>query len=158
MKRFVTAPLILAVALAASPASAQERRHGNHDRGAMKQRIAEKIGLTDVQRTQLEQLRAADSEGIKAARQAVKEKRQALEDAMMADPPNQGAVDARRADLSQAHNEMVRQMTNSRMKALQILTPQQREQLRQMRLEMRNRRGEKRGKFGERSGAPDATN
>ena len=158
MKRFATAPLILALTLSVSPASAQERRHGHHDRGMMKQRIAEQIDLTEAQRSQLEQLRAADSEGLKAARLAVKEKREALEDAMMAEPVNQGAVDARRAELSQAHNEMVRQMTDSRLKAMQILTPQQREQIKQMRLEMRKKFEGRRDRGAGKQLVPKASN
>ena len=146
MKRFAVAPLILVLALVAGPTSAQERRHGRGDRAQMRDRIAEKLGLTDAQRTQLEQQRTADGEAIKAARQAVQEKRQALEDAMISDPSNQNAIDMRRAELAQAQGEMVRQSTASRTRALQVLTAEQREMLKQIRTEMRNRREAGRGR------------
>lgn len=108
------------------------KRHGRgHD--GMFGRMAESIGLTDDQRTRIEEIRKADSEALKAARTAMSEKRRSLEQAINAEPANQSAIDAQINELSAAQTEMMRLSTGTRLKVLQVLTPEQRTKMRESR-------------------------
>ena len=107
-------------------------RHGRAH-GQMFGRAAELIGLTDEQRTRIEEIRKADGEAHKAARSNVAEKRRSLEEAMVADPVSQATVDSLILELSAAQTEMMRLSTGTRMKVMQVLTPEQRTKLKEAR-------------------------
>lgn len=105
-----------------------ERGHGR-----MFDRAAELIGLTDEQRTRIDEIQKADGEAIKAARSVTVEKRRSLEEALTAEPVNQAAIDARILELSAAQTEMMRLTTGTRVKVMQVLTAEQRTKLREAR-------------------------
>lgn len=107
-------------------------RHGR-GRGRMFGRAAELIGLTDEQRTRIDEIRKADGEAIKAARTATIEKRRSLEEALSAETVDQSAVDARILELSASQTEMMRLTSATRVKVMQVLTAEQRTKLREAR-------------------------
>ncbi len=107
-------------------------RHGR-GHGRMFGRAAELIGLTDEQRTRIDEIRKADGEAIKAARSVTVEKRRSLEEALTAETVNQSAVDARILELSAAQTEMMRLTSATRVKVMQVLTAEQRTKLREAR-------------------------
>ena len=138
---------LFAVALACPAVMAQERGGRHHGGGMMRERFVEQLGLTEEQRTQIREIREAAGETFRTLHQSVGEKRRALEEAMLADPNNQGAIDAASATLATARAELERHAQATQQRVYQVLTPQQREQLRTMRAE----RGD-RGEFGGRGG------
>ncbi|MBK6316449.1 MAG: Spy/CpxP family protein refolding chaperone [Blastocatellia bacterium] len=109
------------------------RGGGRHGRGGMFGRAAELIGLTDEQRTRIDEIRKADGEAHKAARSNVAAKRRSLEEAMAAEPVSQSTVDSMILELSAAQTEMMRLSTGTRMKVMQVLTPEQRTKLKEAR-------------------------
>lgn len=113
-------------------------RHGRAH-GQMFGRAAELIGLTDEQRTRIEEIRKADGEAHKAARNNVAEKRRSLEEAMAAEPVSQATVDSLILELSAAQTEMMRLSTGTRMKVMQVLTAEQRAKLKEARSAHRGR-------------------
>ena len=151
MRKFAFGPLAVALAVAAVlftiPALAQtagdatagggEGRRGRHQRrGAeMRERFAQELNLTQEQRDRIDQIRQADGEALRAARQDFVEKRRALQDAMLSDPSNQSAIDARTQDVNAARTELQRRAMDTQRKVYQVLTPEQRERVRQMRAE-----------------------
>jgi Spy/CpxP family protein refolding chaperone len=158
MMRKLTVALF-AVALvcpAVLPASAQERgegrRHGRHHGGMMREHIAEALGLTEEQRTRIREIREADGEAMRTLHQTVADKRRALEAAMLADPNNQGAIDAASNELAAARTELERHGQAMQQKVYQVFTPEQRERLRAMRAERGDRgdRGERLKRHGAR--------
>jgi periplasmic protein CpxP/Spy len=132
---------IFAVALSCAavlPVSAQGRegrRHGRHHDGMMRERFAEQLGLSEEQRTRIREIREAEGETFRTLHQSVAEKRRALEEAMLADPNNQGAIDAASSALAAARTELERHGQATQQKVYQVFTPEQRERLRAMRAE-----------------------
>jgi Spy/CpxP family protein refolding chaperone len=108
-------------------------RHQGRGHGRMFGRAAELIGLTDEQRTRIDEIRKADGESLKAARGVMSEKRRSLEEAVLAEPVNQAAIDARINEFSAAQTEMMRLSTGTRLKVMQVLTAEQRTKLREAR-------------------------
>jgi len=102
-------------------------------------RAAELIGLTDEQRTRIEEIRKADAAALEAAHTAMAEKRRSLEEAINAEPANQATIDSLINELSVAQTEVTRVSTGTRLKVLQVLTPDQRTKLREAREQHRSR-------------------
>ena len=119
-------------------AQAEGRSPGKGE-GGFHNRMGEALGLTAEQQTRLDEIRNADREALRAARQNVAAKRRALDEAIMADTVDQGLVETRTRELSEAHDAMVRLMTAHTIRTREVLTPEQRERARTM----RNERGER---------------
>jgi len=134
-----------------SPRRGMRDGRGPRDRrGPFFGRAAALLGLTDEQRTRIEEIHKANGEAMRAAHDALRAKRQALDEAMSAEPANQATIDARIADVSAAHAAMLKQMTATRMQMLQVLTPDQRTRLRDAGKEPRGPKGP--GRHGRRGG------
>jgi Spy/CpxP family protein refolding chaperone len=155
MRKYVPAPLAAALACAAvlsivpvlaqtpgaTPAAPAEKADASRRdrRAAKRERIAQELGLTAEQRARMEQIRETDREALRTAHRDVAAKREALRDAMLADPTNQAAIDARANELAAARAEMQRRALATEQRVLQVLTPEQRERARQMRGERAGR-------------------
>lgn len=146
----LAAALVVASALSLTPVfAAQSGGSGNHPRAGMRgerrammrDRIVQELGLTAEQQNRIQQIRDTQREALQAARQNTSEKRRALQDAMLADPNNQGEIEARRSDLNAARSETIRLMQNMQQQIFQVLTPEQRDKLREMRSEHQGHRG-----------------
>jgi protein CpxP len=124
---FITIPVL---------AQGEGRRRGHE---AFRGRMAEALGLTAEQQSQLEEIRKADRETLRAARQRVHEARRALEEALAAETVDQALVETRTRELSEANDAMTRAMTEHTLRVREVLTPEQREKLRTMREGWRDR-------------------
>lgn len=142
--------LCVSTGMAQSAASEPEQHgHGRHHGKAFKHhgfglgfsgRHAEALGLTEDQRKRLEEIHVEEREALKALHQQLMDKRRALEDALATDPVNRGTVDLLVQELGTAHENILRKQTDMRIRMLEVLTPDQREQLRTKRDEFRQRR------------------
>jgi protein CpxP len=158
--RLVSAGVAVAVlsvgtAFAQDPAPEQPGFHGKrHMRGfkghgGMGMRFSEALGLTEAQKQQIEEIRKADGDRMREMHQTLAEKRRALEDALATYPVNRATVDALVTEIGTAQTEMMRHQTELRIKMLDILTPEQRQKM----TEMRGERGNRGGKLRMRRGA-----
>ena len=101
----------------------------------MRERFAAELGLTEEQQARIGEIREANGETARTLREAVGAKQRALEEAMLSDPNNQGAIDAASSALANARAELERHGQATHQKILQVLTPEQRERLKAMRAE-----------------------
>src|SRR5262249_9742208 len=92
------------------------------------------------QKARVDEIRAANRNAFRAARQSVAEKRKALDDTMLSDPSNKAALDAALDELRAARDEIQRLALAVRQQIYELLTPEQREQVRAMRAERAERR------------------
>ena len=122
------------------------KRHmrGFKGHGGMGMRHAEALGLTEDQKQRLAEIHKADGERMRQVHQTLAEKRRALDDALATYPVNRAAVDALIVEIGAAQTEMMRHQTEMRIQMLEVLTPEQRQKM----SEMRGKRGE-RGNRGE---------
>ena len=135
---FILLTVMTVFSATAGFAQGEGRRQGKGD-GRFGNRMSEALGLTADQQTRLDEIRSADREALRAARQSVVAKRRALDEALMADTVDQGLVETRTRELSEAHDAMVRLMTAHTIRTREVLTPEQRERARTMRGERRER-------------------
>ncbi len=141
MNRITVRPLAVALACAAVfstvPVFASAQKPDR--RAAARERVGKELGLTDDQRARIDEIRTADRDAFRAARQTVAEKRKALNAAMLADPSNQTEIDERLGELNVARTEIQRLALSARQRIYQVLTPEQRERVRAMQAERRER-------------------
>src|SRR5689334_4407900 len=100
--------LTMAVALVAvtltSPAAFAEQGRGRGDRGERGAAAAQKLGLTDQQKDQIKAIREQNRPALREAHEALRARRQALQDAMTATTVDPNLVETRRRELSAAHD------------------------------------------------------
>ncbi len=136
MKKFVIA---LAMAATASMAFAGPGAHGSRhgDGAAHMERFAQKLGLTDAQKEQIKQIHQADFEKNKQLYTDFRSKRQEYRQLKQANDP--------RADEVKGQLQAMKDQVQAARKAtheqiLNVLTPEQRQQLEQWRAERGQRR------------------
>ena len=156
------AALGCAVALSGATAFAQEptpdatpregkfmKRHGR-GHGGFGMRHAEALNLTDAQKQQMQEIRRAEGEAMRTLHDSLAEKRRALEAALAAEQVNRATVDSLVQEIGAAQTELLRRQTELRLKMHEVLTPEQREQMRTQREQMRQRRDGMRDRMRER--------
>lgn len=117
-----------------------------HGKGAMHGRMAEKLGLTDAQKTQVKELMESFRSENQALLDEMKQTRGELREARQAKDTARAASLAARAEEQRAALKTRREAQHEKM--LQLLTPEQRTEMQQMHEKMQQRRGakEERGK------------
>jgi Spy/CpxP family protein refolding chaperone len=110
-------------------------------------RMQEKLGLTDEQVTQMEQLRTAQTEKMKDAQQLIKEKREALNEAVESCADEQ-AIRAAATELGNAFGDEAVLRVSYITDVKKILTPEQFEKWQQLRNPHHGLRHEKAGAEG----------
>jgi periplasmic protein CpxP/Spy len=141
MRRIKVAAVLSAIALFLSMTTLSAAPQGRGRRGGAFDRIpSRQLGVTDAQRQQLQSIAQAHRDETNALRQRLDTARAALRQATAAVPLDNALAKQRRADLSavQADRTALRARVHAEM--LQVLTPDQQAQLKQLQDRMRNRR------------------
>jgi Spy/CpxP family protein refolding chaperone len=138
------ATLITTGALAiAAPGEGAHGGKGGHEmhgkRGPMHGMMAEKLGLSEAQKTQMQQMMETFRGENQSLMDAMKQTRTELRDARQANDTARAASLAATAEQKRADMQQRREAQHERM--LQILTPEQRTQMQQMHEQMKERRG-----------------
>ncbi len=138
MKKFVIAFAVAATAAGAFAApDVQTARHGG-DRGAHFQKFAEKLNLSDAQKQQIRDIHQADRERNKQLYADFRAKLRQYKELKRAGDPSAESV---KTEL-QPMREQIKAARKARHEAvLNILTPDQRQQLEQWRAEHPRKRG-----------------
>lgn len=112
----------------AAPFGGQGHGHGRHGHGDRQMKMMHKLNLTDAQKTSIKQIISSHREQNKAARQALRQQRQAFE----AMTPGSAGYQAAAASLAQASGQAtqtrIQEMANIRAQVYALLTPSQRAQ------------------------------
>lgn len=125
-------------------------RHGHH--GAM--RMLDELGLSDAQRTSIQQMMHESFEQARPEMQALRQKRMAWEAATPGSSAYQRAVDDLAAAEANAARQRVVRHAALRTRIYGVLTPQQRTRLASMRAEHETRMQQWRSDHGKHSPAP----
>jgi len=102
--------------------------------------MQEKLGLTDEQAAQLQQLRTSQQETMKASREAIQQKREALGEAVQSGADEQ-AIRAAAAELGTALGDAAVLRAAHVAEVKKILTPEQLEKMQQFKEEHKGLRG-----------------
>ncbi|MCA9742513.1 MAG: Spy/CpxP family protein refolding chaperone [Deferribacteres bacterium] len=156
---FVAATCLMLIAslAIAQPRQRQFQKQGGPAKGAF---MAEALGLTDVQKEQIQGIHSA-AQKERIDRQAkMKIARIELRELMVADTPDQGKIDAKVNELSTLQASMMKARVHNQLAVQKILTPEQRKKAKALRLQhggrgMRGKaRFERRGSGGARGNRP----
>jgi Spy/CpxP family protein refolding chaperone len=141
--RKILCGLVIGAVLLASAALAQPDPNATcpkGDRPGPGAWMKEKLGLTDEQAAQLQQLRTSQQENMKAARETIQEKRKALEEAVQSGADEQ-AIRTAAAELGTALGDAAVLRAEHAAEVKKILTPEQLEKLQQFKEMHKGRRG-----------------
>jgi Spy/CpxP family protein refolding chaperone len=94
--------------------------------------LKEAVGLTDAQAQQLRDLRKQQFQAAKPTFEQLRDKRQALAEAMKAEDPNPAQVGQLMVDMKKLGQTMRATQTENRAKAQEILTPEQKGKLQEL--------------------------
>ena len=96
-------------------------------------RLREQLGLTDDQVKQLHALRIEGAKNAIRSRADVEVKRLELRELLQADEPDRAAIDQKLRELSDARYTAQKQRIDQRLAMRDILTPEQRSKLKELR-------------------------
>src|ERR1051325_3685529 len=144
--RKITLTMILAalVLVTGAVVFARSAAHGFRRGEGFRAHIAAELGITQEQQQKIDAIKDEDRDTLRAAHEKLAEKRQALQDALMADNVDQAAVEARTRELNDAQTAMLNATTAHRLKMQQVLTTEQRAKAREMLTKARTWRDEHR--------------
>jgi Spy/CpxP family protein refolding chaperone len=117
---------------------------------------ADKIDLTDEQKTKLKEIRRKAPSMLMPKRQAVMEARMDLNDLMDQDDAKSADLRAAHDKLQKAQDELRDAQFELRLQSREVLTPEQRDKLHKAMREGRGERGRGYGRMGMAPFAPDA--
>ena len=142
-------------------------RHGRHHRGfgaghhggpgGHIAHLAEKLDLTEEQRTEIRGLMEAQRDANAEQRQALRTAKQALREAVHAETFNEGAIRQASADVAALEVEQAVDRAELYQSIRQVLTPAQLEELEQLKAQRAERRAERRERRSQRWGGGDST-
>ncbi|MBI3091639.1 MAG: Spy/CpxP family protein refolding chaperone [Candidatus Tectomicrobia bacterium] len=113
------------------------------------------LNLTDEQRQALDDLRTSQLTAMTQTRQQLSDAQQALQELLLAETPDQAAIDAAVTEVSRLRTELMRAQINARLRILrEILTPEQRTELRERRQEWLDEYATQEAVPGRRGGGP----
>ncbi|WP_170287334.1 Spy/CpxP family protein refolding chaperone [Halioglobus maricola] len=122
--------------------------HGKgHDSEKMIERMADKLELTDSQRTQVEAVFAEDRAQMEADRVRIEEIREALSE--QRSNFNAGTAQALSDELGEITARTTYEMTSNRAAVYQLLTDEQRAKMTEMQAKMSERKAKGKGRRGE---------
>ena len=114
------------------------------------------IGLTDAQRDQIKAIAQAHNDEWKALGDRARTAHEALNDAITADTIDDGAIRQKSADVAAIDADMAVARAHAHAEVFQILTPEQKAQVKKIQAEMKsrmkNRQAGRRGRLLERFG------
>jgi len=151
------AMLALGVAYAQDPPPAPQGRAPAMGRwggqmGPMGMRMFRRLDLSTQQKDELKATFQAQRDQNQAVMERVRKAEQALQTELLADAPDQGKIQQLQTDLSQAQQDALGARVALELKVYQILTPAQRQQLRDAQARRGSRMG-RRGRWGGGSGS-----
>jgi Spy/CpxP family protein refolding chaperone len=124
MKKFITA--VVVVAAMTTPVAFAQNEHFGH-RHHRTSKFSEKLGLTDVQKQQVKDIRQADRQANKALFEQFRAKRHELRTLRENNDPN---VESVKAELKSMHQQLRAAQKATRDKIYStVLTPEQRAQI-----------------------------
>jgi protein CpxP len=97
------------------------------------------IGLTDTQRDQIKAIAQAHKDEWKALGDRARTAHEALNDAITADTIDDGAIRQKSAEVAAIDADMAVARAHAHAEVFQILTPEQKTQVKKMQAEMKNR-------------------
>jgi Spy/CpxP family protein refolding chaperone len=109
------------------------------------ERVLERLDLTDEQRAELEQKLPQFRETIQPSMDQLREARSGLNDLIHADQLDEGAIRQAAAEMAEIEADVAVARAQHFQEMRQILTPEQLEELQQMRQQMGQRRGPRGG-------------
>jgi len=129
---------IAAAALLVAPALAQpgpmgRGGHGPHEPGMGLDRMIRHLDLTEEQRQQLEQLQARHRDATRAVRDQLRAAHERFAELAHAETLDEAALREAAAEMAELRSEMMLSRVSMRREVDAILTPEQLEQLQQMR-------------------------
>ena len=143
-------PLVLTAAAmllwGATMLEAQQR--GRRHRGPGFERGLKALGLTAEQKEKMAALRIGQAKQMAQLQADQKVAQLELQEAMHQPNPDPGQVKAKVANLNRVRSQILEKRIDMRMKMNQILTPEQREKLKEMKGRRGKMRGSKRGPAG----------
>lgn len=125
--------LAQAPATPAAPAAPAVRQH----RAAMRQRMIQRLNLTDAQKQQAKAIFQQTRQSTEAVRQQLKSNRQALAAAVKAN--NQAQIDQLATTQGQLRGQLLASRSEAMAKVYQILTPEQKAKAEKMHQAIRER-------------------
>ncbi len=146
MKRFMMFTTLIAMLFASVIATAQPRRGmqgGRQRMEAPRKNAMEELGLSKEQKTKLREVfMSARKQGIEIrAKQQVA--RLEMQELMAAESPDKAKIDAKIAEISKLHESTMKHKVETMLAAQQVLTPEQREKAKEMRIFSRMQRGQR---------------
>ena len=108
------------------------------------------IELTDAQQEKMQAIRSTTAKQMVQLRADRQIAEMELQEALRKDTPSESDVKSKVAAVNKARGKILEVETNTRLKSLQVLTPEQRKQAQ----EMRQSRGRRGGRMGFRQGGP----
>lgn len=127
------------------------RRGGRGMRGVgISPRMAEELELTDAQNAEIQAIRDALREQTSPARETVRELRTELRELWSADEPDQKAIVSKMDQMQAEKHAMAIARVEAKLQVLDVLTPEQKDEMKAIRAERRERRTERRSERGER--------
>lgn len=122
----------------------QERRRGPGIGGPMRGGFGMEfrgLDLTDDQRAQLRKIREARQNEFKATGEKLRAARQGMRELLTADTINESAIRSKATEVAAAEAEVAILTARVRQEALQILTAEQQQKLKERGAQMKQRRG-----------------
>ncbi|MEW6729886.1 MAG: Spy/CpxP family protein refolding chaperone [Acidobacteriota bacterium] len=114
-------------------------RHHRHGGGHIRA-LAEKLGLNETQKTQLEQLHANHRENIEPLLTQIRSKEQEIHQSMAQGSFNEALVTQQLTEIAGLKAKLMGEHFRLKQEMLTILTPEQKEKLQQLREEFRQKR------------------
>ena len=139
---------VLVVALGATSGVAQTPPQPQRQPGQRADRFMAGLNLTDTQRDQIRALREQQRTVVRDQMQQLRNARQALRSETFADAPDQGKIDSLKQQVAALSQQLEARRLDLQQQIAQILTPEQRQYLREHRGQVRQFRGRRMNRPG----------
>ena len=143
----VTALLVLAsitITAAQGPGHGGKGHHSRGERGDMLQQALQRLDLTDEQKASVKALFESHRDAMQAERDTLREARQALRQETQSETFNEAAIRELSVQVHATETDMAVARASLHNQVLQLLTEEQRAELKEMRAERQDRRDDRR--------------
>ncbi len=117
--------------------------HHRHHGGRMRAYLAEQLGLTDAQKSQIKQIHQNHKETIKPLVQELRAKRQDLHKSFNADNYDEALATQKFSEMASLKAKLMGEKLKVRKEMLSVLTPEQKAKFEQLKEQFKNRRAER---------------